>query len=160
MWQAPNQRAGAAYNAKKRQQERNRKPFRLRRVRAEVRLIPPEKTIAQAESESAIGELREARVILNDLSPGGIGIYAPGPMYPGDKIRITLTEPRKIAVEGRVIWCQNQGFGNHVISEQSFNYRVGVQFIFDTEESRQAFVQFCEDLRQNYLYAPAPGGSV
>ncbi len=156
MWQAPNQRAGAVQTARRKQQERNSRPFRLRRVRAEVRIIPAEPTMVRAESESRVGELREARVILNDLSPRGIGIHASHSMQPGDRIRITLPEPRKVIVEGRVVWCTDQHAGSPIISHESFNYRVGVKFIFDCPEAEEAFRKFCEELQSTYLYSADP----
>jgi hypothetical protein len=154
MWQAPNQRIGAMANAKKRQQDRAKKPIHLRRVRAEIRLIPHHETFAQAESTGTLGELREARVILNDLSPKGIGIYSAEPMVPGNKVRITLEEPRRIVIEGKIVWCQDHKVGSAVLSKNAPNYRVGVKFEFGTPEEEKAFKEFCLDLQKNYLYTP------
>src|SRR5262245_22276876 len=108
MWQAPNQRVGAIQNSKKRQLERMKRPIHLKRVRAEVRLVPNQETTAQATTQDAQGEVVEVRVLLNDLSPNGIGIYASAGMAPGQDIQIILDEPKRIELKGKVIWCQEQ----------------------------------------------------
>src|SRR5690242_20379863 len=154
MWQAPNQRVGAMQSAKKRHQERLKRPIHLKRVRAEVRLLPHHETFAQTESKDAVGELKEARVVLNDLSPKGIGIYSLEPMLPGNNIRITLEEPTKIVLEGKIVWCQDQNTGSRVISSDSYRDRVGVKFVFANPADEETFKNFCTDLQKNLLYTP------
>ena len=58
----------------------------IKRVRAEVRLLPNQETHAQAMTQSEQGETLVGRVILNDLSPHGIGIYSQKRMSPGTSI--------------------------------------------------------------------------
>jgi hypothetical protein len=154
MWQSPNQRTQAAQVSKKHQEERLARPIHLKRVRAEVRLSPPEEVHGNATTESPQGVMREAHIMLNDLSVSGIGIYSPEPMAPGLVVTIALQEPRTITVEGRVVWCQNDQSTCRILSEHPYPFRVGIKFTFKTPEEEDAFKKYCEDLCVNHLYAP------
>lgn len=154
MWQAPNQRVGAIQNAKKRQQERLKRPIHLKRVRAEMRLIPNKETHAQAATTDEQGETIEARVLLNDLSSTGIGIYAAEPMNPGCKVVITLAEPIQIQITGCVIWCQEQPACGAVITSEAFNFRIGVKFVFGSPEEEKALQDYCAEIQKQHLYHP------
>lgn len=156
MWQAPNQRVGAIQNAKKRQQERLKRPIHLTRVRAQVRLIPNKETHAQATTVSSQGESVEARVLLNDLSVTGIGIYAGQPMDVGTKITITLEEPKQIQITGTVVWCQEQPAVGAVITSEAFNFRIGVKFVFANAEEEKALQDYCAEIQQQHLFKPGP----
>lgn len=154
MWQAPNQRIGAIQNAKKRQEARLKKPIHLKRVRAEMRLVPNKETHAQATTVSEQGEAIEARVLLNDLSTSGIGIYASKSMSPGSKVAITLSEPIQIQISGEVVWCQEQPACGAVITSEAFNFRVGVKFVFADPEEEKALQDYCAEIQKQHLYRP------
>jgi len=156
MWQAPNQRVGAIQNSKKRQQARLKRPLHLTRVRAQMRLVPTKETHAQATTLSEQGELIEARVLLNDLSTSGIGIYGSKPMNPGAKVVITLDEPIQIQICGEVIWCQEQPACGPVITSEAFNHRIGVKFIFANPEEEKKVQDYCEEIQKQHLYRPSP----
>jgi hypothetical protein len=157
MWQSQNQRTQAAQISKKRQEERLARPMHLQRVRAEIRLVPPEEVHGSVTTESPQGEICDARIMLNDLSVSGIGIYAAESMAPGLAVRITLQEPHMINVEGKVIWCQDELSASRILSARPFPFRIGIQFTFKTPEEENVFRATCEDLRKNRLYAPKSG---
>ncbi len=154
MWQAPNQRIGAIQNAKKRQEARLKKPIHLKRVRAEMRLVPNKETHAQATTVSEQGEAIEARVLINDLSTTGIGIYASKPMNPGAKVSITLSEPIQIQISGEVVWCQEQPACGAIITSEAFNFRIGVKFAFANPEEEKALQDYCNEIQKQHLYRP------
>jgi hypothetical protein len=154
MWQAPNQRIEAIKNAKKRQQDRLNRPLHIKRVRAEIRLVPHKETHAQATTQGENGQAIEARVMLNDLSPHGIGIYSKEKMVVGQKVQITLDEPKRITVTGSVVWCQEQRTGGAIISTQAHNYRVGVKFQFASPEEEKTFMDYCIEIEKAHLYSP------
>lgn len=153
MWQSPNQRVGALQNAKMRQRARLKRPLHIRRVRAEARLVFNKETQATAEMTGVVGEPIEVRVVLNDLSLSGIGLYAQERMLPGHTIRLTLEDPRKITVEGRIVWCNDEHIGSPVISANPYNFRIGIRFCFSTKAEEDAFKLFCADLKTSLLTA-------
>ena len=116
--------------------------------------MPPHEVQAEASAETAEGVLKEARIILNDLSPGGIGIYSPESMPPGTFVTISLQEPQAFEVSGKVVWCQDGQNGNRILSDQAYPFRVGVKFVFKSEDEEKAFASLCEDLKKNHLYKP------
>lgn len=142
MWQAPNQRGKALANQRKRDRERMRQNFHLRRVRAQIKISEP---MAPATST-------HARLILNDLSPKGMGMFSEAPLMVGQIVAITIEEPRRFYVHGRIVWCQEYDANSHVLSETSFSYRVGVEFVFETKEEEKSVREYCENLVQEYVY--------
>jgi hypothetical protein len=156
MWQAPNQRVGAIQNAKKRQQARLKRPIHLKRVRAQMRLIPNKETHAQATTTNPEGQSVEARVLLNDLSTSGIGIYASEPMDAGCRVTITLQEPIEVQITGVVVWCQEQPAVGAVITSEAFNFRIGVKFVFANAEEEKALQDYCAEIQKQHLYRPGP----
>ena len=119
-----------------------------------MRLAPPGEVHGSVSSEHPPGEVHEARIMLNDLSPSGIGIYGPEPIQKGKLVTIFLQHPQAVQVEGRVIWCQRDDYGERIISQERYPYRIGVKFVFKTIEDEALFKTFCEDLQKNHLYAP------
>lgn len=138
---APRAAAQAVLN--KRQYQRNRLPIHFKRARAEVKL-------------SGLGadptKIIEARVLLNDITPKGIGIFSTSPMLPSQEISITVDQPKRLYVRGRIIWCMEHNANSHVLSESKYSYRVGIQFIFDTDEERKVLEAYVQDLEKEFLY--------
>jgi hypothetical protein len=143
MWQAPNQRVRALQSAKKRQIDRLSRPLHLKRVRAEVRINA---------TQSAPQKIAEARVLLNDVSPTGMGIFSTIPFLVGQEVAITLEDPKRVFLRGRVTWCQEYDVDSHILSANSFSYRMGIKFVFQSKVEEEAVRLFCEELCQNVLY--------
>lgn len=147
MWQAPNQRVRALQNAKKRQQDRLKRPIHIRRIRAGIKIV----AISDAEQPFS-----EVHLVLNDISPGGIGFYAPKGIHVGQEITLSLDEPKSIQLRGKVIWSQEIKTHSHVLYSPDYAYRVGVRFLFANNEEKEAVQNYCVDLFKNYLYADSP----
>lgn len=141
MWQAPSQRMRALAVQKKRDRDRMRRPLHIKRVNAEIKLLS-----LQAEPQVTI-----ARVILNDLTPKGMGLFCASPLLVGQEVAITLEEPKRIYLRGRIVWCQEYDADSHVLSQQSYSYRMGIQFIFESPEEQVAIRRFCEQLENEFL---------
>jgi hypothetical protein len=141
MWQSPNQRVRAQANARRRERDRMRLPFHIKRVNASVALSGPD-----AASSTSV----EVRVILNDFTPKGMGLFSPNKFAAGDEVTVTLDNPKKIQLKGRIIWCQEYEARGKVLTEQTFSYRVGVQFFFASEEEEKSLKAYCDDLLQNH----------
>jgi c-di-GMP-binding flagellar brake protein YcgR len=119
-----------------------------------MRFVPNKETHAQATTTGEQGESIEARVLLNDLSTTGIGIYAAQPMNPGEKVVITLEEPIQIKITGCVVWCQEQPACGAVITSEAFNFRIGVKFVFGSPEEEKALQDYCAQIQSQHLYSP------
>lgn len=136
-------RAAAQAVLNQRQYQRNRLPVHFKRARAEVKL-------------SGLGadptKIIEARVLLNDITPKGIGLFTTSPMLPSQEISITVDQPKRLYVRGRIVWCMEHNANTHILSETKYAYRVGIQFIFDTEEERQALAKYVQELEAQFLY--------
>jgi hypothetical protein len=98
-------------------------------------------------------EKLSVRILLNDLSTKGVGLFSPLFLAPGQLIVLTITDPLQITLQARVIWCQEHSVNSHVISSQSFSYRLGVEFTLETLEEQQSIKAFCEEVTKNYLYS-------
>ena len=87
-----------------------------------------------------------ARVVLNDLSPRGMGLFCSRSMLVGQEVAVTLDEPRRVYLRGRIIWCQEYDTESHVLSQQSYSFRVGIKFVFQSAQEEEAVKAFCEEL--------------
>ncbi len=141
MWQAPSQRSRALAHQKRKERDRYRQQFHVRRVRAEIKVSEP---MVQSTRSAA-------RVVLNDVTPNGLGLFSEHPVMPGQEVAITLEEPKRFYVRGRVTWCQEYECNTHVLSQTSFRYRVGIEFIFETPEEQAAVEAYCIELAEKYI---------
>ncbi len=140
MWGVPRYRIRSHLEGRRRREKadllKKRAPkLKVKRVPAEVRI--------QEGFASHEGSIR-ARVILNDLAPSGLILSTAQPLYPGQRISLTLSYPRQFFIRAVVMACNTVTFGEHVITEQSYNYRVLVKFIFDGDSEREIVRDYCE----------------
>jgi Tfp pilus assembly protein PilZ len=142
MWQAPNQRLRAIAAQRERDRRRGRRPFHIKRVQAEVKAVGG---LHVAQTVAA------ARVLLNDLSPKGIGLFSSAPMMVGQEVALTLEEPKRFYVRGKIVWCQELDGGTHVLSEKKFTYRIGIEFVFQSATEEQSVRAYCEELSAQHL---------
>ncbi|HLE01550.1 MAG TPA: hypothetical protein VJB59_14900 [Bdellovibrionota bacterium] len=138
MWQSPNQRVRALANARKRERERLQQPFHIRRVNAELQIV------GSASSEPVT---TTARVVLNDLTAKSVGIFTALPLGSGQEVLITVTEPSSVQLRGKVVACQEYHNDSHILSANSFSYRVGIQFTFKSPEEEKAVKAFYDGLQ-------------
>jgi Tfp pilus assembly protein PilZ len=135
MWQSPNQRVRAQVNARKRERERMKMQFHVKRVLATVEL----------------GDQKiDVRLILNDLTPKGMGLFSSNRFSAGDEVTIHLESPKKMQIKGKIAWCQEYEVRGKVLTAQSFSYRVGLSFVFATKEEEATMKAYCDEVMQNY----------
>jgi len=147
MWQSPNQRVRAQMNARKRERDRLKMPFHVKRVLASI--VPS----VGSENVTPIS----VRVILNDFTPKGVGLFSAHRFSPGDEVSITLESPKKIQVKGRIAWCQEYEARGKILTEHSYSYRVGLSFVFASAEEEQALKTYCEELLKEHHCLTATG---
>jgi Tfp pilus assembly protein PilZ len=141
MWQSPNQRVRAAANARKRERERLKMPFHIKRVVASVGV----QVVGQAEPLKV-----EVRVILNDFTQKGMGLFSAHRFSSGEDVTIELETPNKIQLKGKIAWCQEYEVRGKILTDHSFSYRVGLHFVFASAEEEQSVKAYCNDLLQNH----------
>jgi hypothetical protein len=116
----------------------------IRRVRAEVKTSGG---LARNKTTT------EVRVILSDFGPKGVGIFSGQPLEIGQEISLTLEDPKRFYVKGRVIACLEHDAGSHVISKMPYSYRIGVQFLFESAEEESQVKAFCEMIHKDYVFS-------
>lgn len=121
---------------KRRDRDRNRRPVHVKRILANLTFD---------------GRSVEARVILNDLNPKGTGLFLTQAVNLGQSVTLEIRDPHPISIQGKVLWCQHDA-GSHVLSNQPFAYRVGVEFVYKSAEEQGAIKQFVEELARDFLY--------
>jgi Tfp pilus assembly protein PilZ len=142
MWQSPS-RARALANQRKR--ERGQSPIHLKRVKAEI------KSLEQADSDTPLAP-SDARLLLNDLSVDGIGLFASKSFIVGQKIALVLDHPKSIEIKGKIAWCQEVISESHIMSDAPFPFRLGIEFCFESPEEKKQLEAYCETLAKDYLY--------
>jgi Tfp pilus assembly protein PilZ len=148
MWQAPNQRIRALAQQKKREREKRGKGrLYLKRVVGELRL--------PAETLGGTSQTMLARVMLNDLSVKGVSAFSPEQLQIGQPVQLTIDQPRKFFVRGRVVWSQAVGQESHIISTTPFSYRIGIEFQLTSPEEEAEVRRFVEELARDFLMPQA-----
>jgi len=143
MWQSPNQRLRALANAKKRERERLAQPLHFRRVPAEIQILsnslPAPVTV-------------QGRAVLNDMTTKMMGVFTPQAWVSGTEVMITIMDPNPIQVRGRIVACQEFYNASHILSPNSFNYRLTVKFSFKNADEEKMVKDFVDDLHSGHLY--------
>lgn len=123
-----------------------RRPIHVKRALAELRVV-------RADGGNPI--VQEVRMVLNDLTPIGIGLFTNRSMPQDLEVVFVLLEPARFEVRGRIAWCQPANMGSHVLSQNAFDYRVGVRFCPENKAEEEKIKAFCADLAKNMLYRKA-----
>lgn len=118
----------------------------IKRVRAEIKVLA---------SKDPAAAVTEARVILNDLSAKGMGLFSTAAMMVGQDVAITLDEPRRVYLRGRITWCEEYDAGSHILSSHPFHFRVGVKFVFQTRDEEESVAAFYDEIVRSHLFTDA-----
>ena len=150
MWQSPSQRTRSAAYGKKRDKSRMRKPFHIKRIVAQL---------VHGASESSPGITTDVRMVLNDLSVTGAEIFSPVPLNMGEKVTLNIQDPQKLSLSATVTWCQEYAMNSHILSDQPYSFRIGIEYVLKSDEERETLRSFCQDITNNYILSPgSPGG--
>ena len=133
MWQSSGVKNKLLAVVRKREKERLKPHFHVKRVEADVELITHNPSSVPAQ---------RVRLILNDMTNQGGGFFAQKAFSQGEELMITIHEPMSLKIHARVAWCQAVSTGRHVISKESFNHRVGVAFIFTQSDESTKLDEF------------------
>jgi hypothetical protein len=126
--------------AKKSRREVPRRSLHIKRVTAEIR------TVGSVTAEGKPMAEGSARILLNDLSIKGVGIFCNRSFLPGQEIAIHLTDPAPIYLRGKIVFCQEHDSRTHIISDVPYSYRIGIQFVFADATEEANVRKYCEDI--------------
>jgi hypothetical protein len=146
MWQSPNQKVQRGGPKKGRGQPRA--SLHVKRVTAEIHSAKDHALEGRPEVRAS------ARILLNDLSARGVGVYCDKPFIAGQEVAIALTISGTIYLRCLVLYCKEQDEKNHVISDTPFYYRLGLKFMFASAAEEAEMNKYCEQTLQA-LYNPA-----
>lgn len=141
MWSSTNQRVKALISAKNREKERLTRPIHVRRTDLVLSI--------QADDGSVIEV--PARAILNDLTADGFYAYAMTSLTPNVELNITIDHPKHFKLTAKVVWCQYQPSSTHVITAQTYSYRVGLALLWKDSALEAEFRKFCDQLGELYV---------
>lgn len=102
-------------------------------------------------------EVIKVRVFLHDISPGGVGLFCERAVEIGSKVDLVLEVPKHLFVRGTVVWCAEAGVTSHVISTETFHYRAGLTFQFDSKGAEDEFKKYCDEIAHLKPVNQGPG---
>ena len=103
--------------------------------------ISAELTISSNEAPAA---KTPVRILLNDFSEKGVGLYSPFQIQTTDGVILELFYPYPMKLRAKVVWCQEFNVGSHILTQNAFPYRVGLEFISETEEDKKSIRDLCD----------------
>jgi hypothetical protein len=101
---------------------------------------------------AAVPTVAQGRLLLNDISPKGLGLFSDQPIMVGQEIALTIEEPKRFYVRGRVVWCQEADADSHILSSHPFSYRIGLVFLFQNAAEEAQVKAYCDELARDVLY--------
>ena len=124
---------GAIQRKKKATQKRDEKVIPVQRVHAVIK-------------RDSGGDLIEGRVVLNDLTHGGVGCFIDTPIYRGEIVSLVIEQPKHLFVKGKVLGCFPYVQDTKVLHSEQFRYRAVIKFEFDSPEEQLALQKYCDEL--------------
>jgi hypothetical protein len=151
MWQSPNQPGGPPAGKKRRKSKRL---FHVKRMDVLCEFLGVSTGASDAPSQE--GETTKpvqtiVRFVLNDLSIKGAGFFSSIQMTPGQEIRLTLPDPKKVVIIAKVAWCQGYNLNSHIISKDPFLFSVGVEFVIPTSADAESLQALIDELKAEHL---------
>lgn len=147
MWQSSYSRRKARQQAQK--QNRGVR-LHMQRVTAQLK-YPADHGLGEKVATTIL----PARVILNDFTPRGLTLFVPASILVGETLSITLDEPQQFYIRGKVIWVQLVESRIVCGGETNFSYRMGIEFIFESEAEAEAAKAFCDMIKDEYTMPSA-----
>ncbi len=151
MWQSPNQAGGPPTGKKRRKSKRL---FHVKRMDVLCEFLGVGRSSSDAssqEGETAKSAQTIVRFVLNDLSIKGAGFFSSIQMTPGQEIRLTLPDPKKVVISAKVVWCQEYNINSHIISKDPFLFNVGVEFVIPTSAEAELLQALIDELKAEHL---------
>jgi hypothetical protein len=129
---------------RKNERAKNRISLHIKRVSAQL-VLDTQKSTHDAHDKNQPSQLN-IRIVINDVTSFGAGLYVPRLLHKGQEGVLTFTTSTPISIKVRVVWSQEFNVDSHVLTEEAFPYRAGIEFIFSSEEEKTTIARFCADL--------------
>lgn len=130
------------------QQQQDKGTDRRKSDRLKVR-IPMTRVEGEVSIYASFEELSQpterfpVRVLLSDVTPSGTGIFAQHQVSPGSMISLSIPMKRPFYARARVAWCREVLDRNSsIVSETTYKFRLGLEFLFESEQERAAAHEF------------------
>ena len=120
----------------------NQRPLHFKRTPVDLTVISP-----HLDSRTSVA----ARVVLNDIHDRGLLAFTASPLIPGQELEITILEPSVMTVRGRTATCQPVHQDSRIISQESFRFRVSIDFEFQTQEEKEQMATYCVKVQKEFL---------
>lgn len=97
------------------------------------------------------GVVVKARVVLNDLTAAGVHTFSAQQIVVGSSVALTMEEPKRFYVRGKVISCQTVMLDQRVITQQTYPYRIAIEFTFQSDKERAEVQRYYEEIRGLFM---------
>lgn len=116
------------------------------------------KTAAELIFDPGIGRSKSitpALVVLNELTPTGIQLFSRNSFSRHQELALNIPSLRNFFVKTRVVSCVEVPVSAGIVHAQTFSYRVGLDFIFQSETEAEAVREYCNNLKATFLTSAA-----
>jgi len=100
-------------------------------------------------------QIFDARVLLNDVSPGGMRLFSCIALNPGHAVEVTLDHPRPITVRAVITERLAPMRQGHIVSPRAYVHRLTAEFNFSSDDERAAMTEFVVELAQSHGIRPS-----
>lgn len=151
MWQDSGFRG---YPNKQPQKKKPKKllPKHMRRTTAQIK---PSVPLGSKIAGGGPADIVLVRIVLNDFSAKGIELFSPKAMRVGQEVSMTMDDPKRFFSRARIVGCQEMRAETHILSAEKYNYRVRLQFLFDSSEQEESVRLYAEEIIGDCVGAPA-----
>jgi hypothetical protein len=132
-------------SARAREKDRLTRPIHVRRADVQISFRADDGFLVEVP----------ARGLLNDFSEAGFCVYATEHLNPNVEVNLEIHHPKHFRLTAKIVWCQYQPSSAHVLTTQSFPYRVGLALIFKDAALEAEFRNYCDQLGNLYVNAKA-----
>jgi len=127
---------------------------KLKRTDAEIKIL--NSSPANESADESASAILPARVILNEFSDAGVGVYTTERLRMGQEVALTIDEPRRFYITGKILFCNEVRSDSKIMQQVNYPWRAGVEFIYKSDAERSEVAAYCEELRKSWLGALVP----
>lgn len=156
MWNVPTYRIRAYVRGLRRGSQGRRQahpfPFHYKRTRAEIALQTTDSATLRIAHGDGERPAIQASLVLNDFSPRGSFLFSAEQIQLGQRVYLTIHGPKRFFIRGRVVLCKRMSFhATTLTSGETYPYRVGILFDFQSIDERIAVKKYYDELSSKYL---------
>lgn len=120
---------------------------RIERIKALAHIIRVSGTVEAPQ----LGVKLNGHFLLNDIHMKGLGFFTSEKLPEGTHLSLLIQEPEEFTIGGRLLWCSENLYNSHIVSEKHFRYRMAIHFEFQNDEERNEVEAYLDRVYQNQL---------